>query len=108
MPDPAKYTDKNEFVSACISARHDENPKEDNDKSVAICIDIWNNKMAPKTVIRKTTAAKVGEDKEFILSDATVDRYGDIVSADGWILENFMKNPIALFNHNSDFPVGKW
>jgi HK97 family phage major capsid protein/HK97 family phage prohead protease len=45
---------------------------------------------------------------EFILSDETPDRLGDIISATGWDLENFKKNPIALFNHHSDFPIGKW
>src|SRR5262245_43881603 len=45
---------------------------------------------------------------EFILSDATPDRYGDIIIADGWDLKNFQKNPIALFNHDSNFPVGRW
>lgn len=44
----------------------------------------------------------------FVLSDATVDRYGDIVEPRGWDLSNFSLNPIALFNHNSDFPIGSW
>jgi HK97 family phage prohead protease len=45
---------------------------------------------------------------EFILSDATPDRYGDSILAEGWDLRNFLKNPIALFNHRADFPIGKW
>lgn len=59
------------------------------------------------SVIRKTVAA-VGGDLEFVLSDETVDRMGDVVSADGWVLSNFRKNPIALFGHNNSFPVGTW
>ncbi len=27
---------------------------------------------------------------------------------DGWQLSNFKKNPIALFGHKSDFPIGTW
>lgn len=45
---------------------------------------------------------------EFVLSDETVDRYGDIVEAAGWVLTNFKKNPIALFGHSSAFPIGTW
>jgi HK97 family phage prohead protease len=44
----------------------------------------------------------------FVLSDETPDRHGDIVKADGWVLGDFNKNPIALFGHSSDFMVGTW
>jgi HK97 family phage prohead protease/HK97 family phage major capsid protein len=59
------------------------------------------------TLIRKTLAEK-GEGLEFVLSDATVDRYGDVVEPTGWDLRNFKKNPIALFGHASGFPIGRW
>jgi HK97 family phage major capsid protein/HK97 family phage prohead protease len=58
------------------------------------------------TTVRKTVASRDGFD--FVLSDETVDRMGDIVSADGWVLGNFKKNPIALFGHDSRFPIGTW
>jgi HK97 family phage prohead protease/HK97 family phage major capsid protein len=45
---------------------------------------------------------------EFILSDETPDRMDDIILADGWDLAHFKNNPIALFNHQSNFPIGKW
>jgi HK97 family phage prohead protease len=38
---------------------------------------------------------------------AIVDRGGDLVDPKGMDLKNFMKNPILLFNHNPDFPIGK-
>jgi len=59
------------------------------------------------TVIYKA-AVNVGDGLEFVLSDATVDRYGDVVEPDGWDLKNFKKNPIALFSHNGSFPIGRW
>ena len=44
----------------------------------------------------------------FVASDETVDRYGDIIRASGWQLENFRKNPVLLFGHQSgQLPVGK-
>jgi HK97 family phage prohead protease len=58
-------------------------------------------------IVHKTVASN-GDGLEFVLSDATVDRYGDIVDPAGWDLRNFKKNPIALFGHNSNFPIGKW
>ena len=44
----------------------------------------------------------------FTLSTETVDRMGDTIAADGWDLENYRKNPVVLFAHNSQSPpVGK-
>ena len=42
------------------------------------------------------------------LSDATPDRYDDVIDPDGWNCDNFKRNPIALFNHDSNFPIGRW
>jgi HK97 family phage prohead protease len=39
-----------------------------------------------------------------------LDRAGDIIQADAWAkggLENFKNNPIILFNHNYDKPIGR-
>ena len=38
-----------------------------------------------------------------------IDRAGDIIESDAWTkggLENFKNNPIILFNHNYDKPIG--
>lgn len=45
---------------------------------------------------------------EFVMSDETVDRVGDVIVAKGWNLEDFMKNPIALFGHSHRDIIGKW
>lgn len=58
-------------------------------------------------IVHKTVASN-GDGLEFVLSDATVDRYGDIVDPAGWLLANFRKNPIALFGHSGGFPIGTW
>ena len=60
-----------------------------------------------KGVVHKTHADEV-QGMEFIMSDETPDRMDDIIMSDGWELDNFKRNPIALFNHKSDFPIGKW
>lgn len=43
-------------------------------------------------------------------STNSTDRAGDIIRADAWTkggMQNFLKNPIILFNHNYDTPIGK-
>lgn len=58
-------------------------------------------------LVFKTHADK-GSSLEFVMSDETPDLMDDIILSDGWDLENFEKNPIALFGHSSAFPIGKW
>lgn len=37
-----------------------------------------------------------------------LDRHGDTVNPDGWLLDNFLKNPVIFVNHASwEMPVGK-
>ncbi len=82
---------------------------EDSDE----CRVIWaDTRSATKTksngnVVRKTHAEPVIE-REFVMSDETPDRMNDIIMSTGWDLENFKKNPVALFNHNSNWPIGTW
>lgn len=45
---------------------------------------------------------------DFTISNETADSYKDVVSADGWNLERFTKNPVVLWAHNRGIlPVGK-
>ena len=59
----------------------------------------------------KSKANSIDESKyqaTFVISDESVDRQGEIIKQDGWDLENFLKNPVILFGHDSyDLPVGK-
>lgn len=61
-------------------------------------------------IVRKViaAAAPAGDPLEFVMSDETIDRMGEVILADGWQLDNFRKNPIALFGHNSSFVIGTW
>ena len=45
---------------------------------------------------------------EFIMSDESVDRMGDVIVAKGWELGEFKKNPIALWGHDHKSPIGTW
>ena len=95
MPDDDEtYED---FMDRCMDAT---------DGDDFTCQLAWDERGA-KGVVHKTSVSP-GHGVEFILSDATPDRMGDVIDADGWDLTNFNKNPVALFNHRSDFPIGKW
>jgi HK97 family phage prohead protease len=65
----------------------------------------------PKPVERSATIEKDDSAPRrirFVASDESVDRYGDIIRAAGWQLDNFRKNPVLLFGHQSrSLPVGK-
>jgi len=59
--------------------------------------------------IYKTGHQSADDPFEFVMSDETQDRMGDVISADGWDLKDFRKNPVALYGHNSrDLPIGSW
>ena len=60
-------------------------------------------------LIKKAVASPAGDDPMlYVMSDETVDRMGDVIEAKGWNLDNFLKNPIALFGHDHKFIVGHW
>ncbi|WP_080663707.1 phage major capsid protein [Bradyrhizobium elkanii] len=94
--DPEDYDDRSEFMSDCLEEIGDQDQ----------CQLMWDERAA-KGVVHKTHAETVNG-MDFVLSDETPDRMDDIIMSDGWDLEHFKKNPIALFNHKSDFPIGKW
>jgi len=45
---------------------------------------------------------------DFIISNETLDRHGDIIKLKGWKTAEFMKNPVMLFAHQRSVPpIGK-
>ena len=60
-------------------------------------------------LIKKAIAAPAGDDPmTYVMSDESVDRMGDVIEAKGWGLDNFQKNPVALFGHDHSFVIGHW
>jgi len=45
---------------------------------------------------------------DFVLSDESVDRMGDVIRAKGWSLDHFKSNPVALLNHDHNAVIGVW
>lgn len=59
--------------------------------------------------IQHTKGAQSESDPfEFVMSDESVDRVGDVIRASGWDLGDFLKNPVALWGHSHDKPIGTW
>jgi HK97 family phage prohead protease len=59
-------------------------------------------------IVYKASELKKGADGtyEYVASDETVDRYGDVIRVAGWELKNYRANPVVLFAHQKDNPVG--
>lgn len=57
----------------------------------------------------KSTLKKVEDGTyEFVMSEETVDRDGEIIEIDGWELKEYKDNSILLFGHRHDIPgIGK-
>lgn len=55
------------------------------------------------------TEIKAGDEDRTVqltISTPSVDRAGDTIAQDGWVLDNFRKNPVVLFNHDPDSLIG--
>jgi phage head maturation protease len=64
--------------------------------------------LARAAIITRDAGMAESRSIRFVASDESVDRYGDIIRADGWKLANFKKNPVLLFGHQSrELPIGK-
>ena len=108
-PDPDDGESHDDYLERCVDELTDGDDSMDEDEATQACQlnwDEWSDRSVGN-VMHKTHATETGG-MEFVLSDATPDRFGDIVEVDGWVTENFKRNPIALFNHDKSFVIGKW
>lgn len=69
--------------------------------------------MEVRKINAEINVRKTGEDIEFVISTASVDRHGTVLDPNGWILDNFRNNPIMAYQHNThstdpDDIIGTW
>src|SRR5262245_11472061 len=83
-PAPDEDEGRDEYLDRCVDEVSGDNPDADEDGVLSACEIAWDERCAP-SVVHKTTVSK-GDGMEFILSDATVDRYDDVIEPDGWKL----------------------
>lgn len=58
-------------------------------------------------LVFKAGTQSVSDPWTFVMSSPTKDSYGDVVVQD-WKLQQFKRNPIALWMHSSSTPIGVW
>lgn len=104
-PTPDEDETYDDFMERCVAELLDDDL--DADEAEEACNLAWEGRSVP-AVVHKTSTGSNSDDLEFVLSDESVDRMGDVIMVDGWKLANFKRNPIALFGHNSSFIVGTW
>jgi HK97 family phage prohead protease/HK97 family phage major capsid protein len=115
-PDPEQDETREDYIDRCSAELMSDaglgESSVDEDTVREACRIAWEQSRAARPTAKGATCHKTHagdvNGMEFVLSDETVDRMGDVISSDGWELDDFKRNPIALFNHRSDFPIGKW
>lgn len=72
-------------------------------------VELTNTKVLLDVAQKAISLNKENKTAVFVMSTTDVDRHGDIVDQDSWILDYFNTNPSFYFQHESyDFPIGKW
>lgn len=107
-PDPEDGESHSDYIDRCVSELTDGGMNDDDAEQE--CQDAWDDyqeETGARAVVHKMHQ-KAADGMEFVLSDSTPDRFGDVVDARGWDTENFKRNPIALFSHDSSFIIGRW
>lgn len=107
-PYPEDDESESDFMDRCTQEVLDDNPNMDEDQAAEMCSIAWEErKPKQESIVHKThSAPAIG--REFILSDESLDRMGDVIDSKGWDLRGFKSNPVCLFNHNASFVIGRW
>jgi len=106
-PDPEDDESKSDYMNRCVDEVMDEQDADEDDAESACELHWEESKSGSNGIIHKTHTGEING-SEYVLSDETPDRMGDVIESAGWDLREFKKNPIALFGHRSDFPIGRW
>ena len=109
VPEPDVGESHGEFIDRCteelVSDGIDEADAEDS------CEMAWEESRTADALEYRThaeRATKAGNGWNFVMSDSSIDRMGETINVDGWNIDNFKSNPIALFSHDARFIVGQW
>jgi HK97 family phage prohead protease/HK97 family phage major capsid protein len=110
VPDPDDDESHDDYIDRCVDRMTGDDDTLDEADAEEECELAWeefrDNYRGAGELVYKTHAS--GSGMEFVLSDGSVDLMGDVIEPRGWQIESFLANPIALFNHRGDAPIGKW
>jgi HK97 family phage prohead protease/HK97 family phage major capsid protein len=108
VPEVDEDESHDDYIERCMSEL-DDMADDDAEEACQLAWEEANDgERGGEAVVLHKTLATPSSGMEFILSDATPDRFGDVIDPRGWNIEAFSNNPIALFNHNSNFVIGRW
>jgi HK97 family phage prohead protease len=107
-PDPDPDESHDDFIERCEDEMSDSDM--DDDEIEEACQLAWEQSDGEDRAgpVMFKTHATPNSGMEFVLSDSTPDRFGDIVEPKGFDISAFKNNPIALFGHDKMFVIGKW
>lgn len=135
MSDPtmnSEYPEEDQRAAVCMSAWDDKGKAAKVKPRTAMArmsaremARVVRSGIAPETFrdvedakrFKRTVQARISpvgtvreKDKErqvitFVCSDESVDRMGDIIRVDGWIMDNYMRNPVFLWGHDRSQPA---
>lgn len=78
---------------------------------ILTAIDAKEEKRQPTVMVERLFTSEVKQVKDnivdFVITTEDVDRYGERVLARGCEYENYLQNPIVLFAHDWELPVGR-
>ena len=78
------------------------------DFPAGISVSVCERKKSIRQMQHTKGAQSADDPFEFVMSDESVDRVGDVIRANGWDLTDFNKNPVALWGHDHQKPIGTW
>jgi HK97 family phage major capsid protein/HK97 family phage prohead protease len=108
---------REDYIERCADEIEDKIDDDSGFDAEDVCMLYWEEEnpysafqgeSGDSGIIHKMSDKTEDGGTEFILSDATPDHFNDIIEPAGWSFENFKKNPICLFNHRSEWPIGTW
>jgi len=73
MPDPAKYTDKQEWMDACMSRAKEEG--REHDQSVAMCLNMWSREKEAELAVGLIKLANDLDSKGLTAEADEIDRW---------------------------------
>src|SRR5262245_65570942 len=89
---PKDAADRKDWLDDCIEQALESGIAETVEEAEDYCMSL-----SASCPVTKARAGKQPGNFEYILSDETPDRYGDIIRAEGMLTENFKRNPSPLF-----------
>jgi HK97 family phage prohead protease len=107
MPKPAPDETRDEFMERCMGddTMLDEYPEQD--QRTAVCSDIWAQERGERAGMYRRAFTpdvrdvnKAKREVTHVISTSSIDRAGDIVDPSGWQLDQYLRNPVVLIDHD--------